>query len=214
MSNKKPITKKIIEVKKSSVNEDYNEDDNSFTETEKVDKKNDNDAKQYIKSDFLEKLVKYVKTDNLIRKETVEFREKINTLKEDKEELETYILRYLDNVNQDFVELSGSGKLTKYESVRKSSINQDIIKQSIVDQIKKEKLMADENEIKKLAESTYEIMEGKREKKVKTVLKRTFTKGAKKGAGEKDEKKKANKKQNEKQDDNKPKKVGRKKKDE
>jgi hypothetical protein len=194
--------KKTKQVKK---NDNYLESDNNYSESGEnneftglvvpdleqleessnlidIDKKlvkkdnNEDKKKSFIKNDFLEKIIKYVKIDNLIRKETVEYKERVNTLKEDKQELENYILRYLEDKKEDIVFIEGSGKLTKYESIRKSGLNKDIIKQSICDQIKKEKLMTDDNKIKELAELTYEVMENKREKKVKTTLKRTFNK--------------------------------------
>ena len=135
-----------------------------------------NAKKHFLETDFLEKIVKYVKTDDLIRKETVDFKEKINTLKEEKEHLETYILRYLDSVEEDLVNMTGNGKLIKTESVRKSAINKDIIKLSIYEQLKRENLIKDDDKGKLLVDSTYELMEGKREIRKKTYLKRTFEK--------------------------------------
>jgi hypothetical protein len=120
----------------------------------------------------MEKLIKYIATDNIIRQETTEYREKINTLKDDKKILESFILRYLEHIDQDYIEMTGTGKLIKYESVTKSKINKDIIKQSIFDQIKKENWLDDDNEILKIVEMTYEAMENKREKKSKIALKR------------------------------------------
>ena len=104
-----------------------------------------------MKKDFLEKIVKYMKTDDLIRKETLDYKEKLNTLKEQKEELETYILRYLDTVEEDQINIDGNGKLAKCESVRKSGINKDIIKESIYEQLKKENIVKDEKKLKELA---------------------------------------------------------------
>lgn len=163
-------------------NDESNQEINEINEVNKVDEEAENEeikkkAKEtYIQTDFFEKVIKYVKTDNLIRKETIEFREKINTLKEEKQDLENFILRYLDVQEENVININGSGKLTKYESVRKKGINKDIIQQAICDQIKKEKLVTDDKKLKELAEETYNIMEGKREKTVKTVLKRTFIK--------------------------------------
>lgn len=213
-----PKGKKNIKNKKSQESDEYSESANNFTESDPTDPvNNSNNSKEiedaqnkeneeikkkaresFIQTDFFEKVIKYVKTDNLIRKETTEFREKINTLKEEKQDLENFILRYLDIQEENVINISGSGKLTKYESVRKKGINKDIIQQAICDQIKKEKLVTDENKVKELAEATYNIMEGKREKTVKTVLKRTFIK---------EKKPKAEKKEKTNNGDEKPKKI-------
>lgn len=136
--------------------------------SQKLDKK--------VQTDFLDKVIKYVKTDDLIRKETLEFREKINTLKEEKIALESHILRYLEEVDQEVVNIGASSKLTKAESIRKSTISQDIIKISIFEQLKKEGLVKDDKKCMELAEMTYNLMDSKREKKTKTYLKRTFKK--------------------------------------
>lgn len=128
----------------------------------------------FVKNEFLEKIIKYIKIDDLIRQETSEYREKINTLKEEKNEMESFILRYLDHVEENVVNVQGAGKLTKQESIRKGGLNKDIIKDSIYEQLKKEKLVTDEKIGKELAENTFNLMEEKREKKSKIYLKRTM----------------------------------------
>ena len=174
-------------------NVEYDEDINSFTESNEPstrDIKNISDEedeitddmisqnakKNYLETDFLEKIVKYVKIDDLIRKETADYRDKMATLKEEKIDMEKYILRYLDSVNEQMVNMSGNGKLLKTESIRKSSINKDIIKESIFEQLKKEKLVENDEKGRELVESTFQLMENKREIKKKVYLKRTFIK--------------------------------------
>lgn len=193
MEDKKSKKNKVIK-KHPAVAPDYNDDDHGYTESEEFDKPIDqqNQPTKKIKSpkkssvdeindsviedSFMEKIVKYIKIDNLMRKETIEYKEKINTLKEEKQEMEACILRYLETKNEKVIQIADSGKLTKYESVRKSGLNKDIIKQSIIDQIKKEKLLDDNSKINELAEMTCQLMDSKRETKTKVVLKRTFKK--------------------------------------
>ena len=167
--------------KKKDISEHNSDSDDVPIPDEKQEPKKLDEKKEFIKKDFLEKVIKYIKTDDLIRKETLEYKEKMNTLKEQKEDLETYILRYLDTVEEDQINIDHNGKLSKYESVRKSSINKDIIKESICEQLKKENIIKDEKKIKELAELTYDTMEKKREVKKKTYLKRTFEKKKKEG---------------------------------
>lgn len=153
----------------SSIDEEQNK--NIDEEQNKNDEK-----KKFIERDFLEKVIKYIKTDDLIRKETLDYKEKISTLKEQKDNIETYILRYLDTIEEDQIKIEHNGKLSKYESVRKSSINRDIIKDSIYEQLKKENIISDEKKLKELVELTYDTMEKKRDVKKKVYLKRTFEK--------------------------------------
>lgn len=214
-----------------SVDEEFSDSDHGYTESDEIEdnkvqkkikpivkkesdkhnKSTENNDNVIIEDSFIEKISKYIKIDNLIRKETVEYKQRVNTLKEDKQEMEAYILRYLDTKNEKVINMEGSGKLTKYESVRKSGLSKDIIKQSIIDQIKKEKLMTDDAKINDLAELTCELMESKRETKTKTVLKRTFVREKKGKKNEQktedDEKPKKNKKSEQKiEDEEKPKK--------
>jgi hypothetical protein len=192
----KEVSESDDSVKKSEQSEDS--DDVSSIDSKEV--KQIDEKKAFMKKDFLEKIVKYMKTDDLIRKETLDYKEKLNTLKEQKEELETYILRYLEAVEEDQINIDGNGKLAKCESVRKSGINKDIIKESIYEQLKKENIIKDEKKIKELADLTYDTMEKKREVKKKVYLKRTMErkkKDDKKNNNDSDEKKptkKSNKK--------------------
>lgn len=211
--------------KKEQKKHEYSESDNNYTESKEDDNEvttiketntkkskkqnsksdlNDEDIQKrakenFLQTDFFEKVIKYVKTDNLMRKETSEFREKISTLKEEKQELEDFILKYLDFQEENIINIAGSGKLTKYESVRKKGINKDIIQQAIYNKIKEEQLVTDDKKLKEIVEATYNIMENSREKTVKTVLKRTFIK-------EKKEKVPKTKKQNIDEKEKKPKK--------
>ena len=130
----------------------------------------------YMKTGFFERVIKYVKFDDLIRKENAEHRERVSALKEQKDELETFILRYLETIEQDIINIGENGKLTKYQSVRTAALKEDMIKQSIYEQLKKENIVKDENQCKELVENTFNLMQTKREKKTKVSLKRTINK--------------------------------------
>lgn len=147
----------------------------------------------FIQTDFYEKLIKYVKTDDLIRKETVEHREKMNTLKDEKMQLEEYIIRYLDSKKQDIIN-HNKGKIIKCESIRKSALNQEVIKQSIYEQLKHEKIFDDDEKCKELAEKTFTLMNDKRDVTKRVYLKRTFERKKKEKVEKKPNKKKETKK--------------------
>jgi len=191
--NKKQIEKEIDKNNEDSEN-NYSESesikDNSNGSDNVPDEDDfDEDTKQELKkkklnSDFLDKIIKYISTDDLIRQETIEFREKVNTLKERKAELESHIMRYMDIIDEKQVNMDNKGSIVKYESVRKGAINKDIIKESIYEQLKKENMIQNEKEGRALAEITYDIMEKKREIK-KTVKIKRIVERKKKPAKEK-----------------------------
>lgn len=125
---------------------------------------------------FKEKIIKFIHLDDLIREETMAFKEKMETLKTQKEDMSQYILRHLEDVGEQEIDLSKKGKISRYTSTRKSGLNKDIIQQSIYEKLKHDKLVKTDEEGKLLAQATYDIMEGKREIKTKVTLKRVIKK--------------------------------------
>lgn len=143
---------------------------NSDCDTNTKSDSNDSDVPKI----FREKIVKFIKLDDAIREETIAFKEKIETLKIQKEELSAYILRHLEDVERESVDLGNKGKIARKTSTRKSGLNKDIIQQSIYEKLKNDKLVKTDEEGRILAQATYEIMEGKRDVKTKVVLSRTI----------------------------------------
>ena len=161
----------MMESKKYNKKEEESEDEEDNITNEEISR---HATESVINVHFMENLTKYISTDDLIRQETIEYKEKMATLKEYKQELEEYLIKSLDKINQDVIFLNdGSCKLTKYESVRKGGLKKDVIKQSISEQMLKEKLVSDDKKAQELAEITYNLMESKRIVTTKTCLKRT-----------------------------------------
>lgn len=125
-----------------------------------------------VPKNFREKIIKFIKLDDLIREETIAYKEKIETLKLQKEDVSGYILRHLEDVGEKEIDLETKGKISRYTSTRKSGLNKDIIQQSIYEKLKNDKLVKTDEEGRILAQATYDIMEGKREVKTKVTLKR------------------------------------------
>lgn len=133
---------------------------------------NSNCSENAVPKIFREKIIKFIKLDDAIREETIVYKQKIETLKLQKEEMSDYILRHLEDVGEKEVDLNKQGKISKYTSTRKSGLNKDIIQQSIYEKLKNDKLVKTDEEGRILAQATYDIMEGKREVKTKVTLKR------------------------------------------
>ncbi len=145
-------------------------------------KSNKKDSDKTIGTDFKEKIMHYIKIDDLIRKK----QEEIKELKDKKEEAEEYILKFLDKNDANFVNIPG-GKLIKNQSETKAPLKIEMIKEAIVEGIKKEKLTNTEELNKKLLEDIIDIMENKRGKVNRVNLKRTFER-TKKSKPKKDKK--------------------------
>jgi DNA-binding phage protein len=115
-------------------------------------------------------------------------------MKTQKEDMEKYIISYLETINEEYVNIDGTAKLTKTISKSKGAINYDNIKLSVVDSLKKQNI--NEEKINGVLGDVLETIEKNRPVKTRTYIKRT------KGAANKklrdiadDAKKSKNKKQ-------------------
>ena len=111
-----------------------------------------------VTKEFQENVVKFVKLDDLIRKK----QEEIGELKDQRKPCEEYILKYLDQVNENVIEIT-NGKLRKNKSETKASLSQDVIKHAILEKIKDPKTV----------EEILKLMEDKRPLSTHVNLKRT-----------------------------------------
>jgi len=155
-------------------NEEENDNINIDSSIENSDYTPNTTKSETVPDIFREKIIKFIKLDDLIREETIAYKEKMETLKTQKEEMSQYILRHLDDVGEKEIDLSKQGRISKYTSTRKSGLNKDIIQQSIYEKLKNDKLVKSDEEGRLLAQATYDIMEGKREIKTKVTLKRVI----------------------------------------
>lgn len=120
-----------------------------------------------VSKEFQENVLKFVKLDDLVRKKQQELSE----LKEQRKPCEQYILKYLDKVDQNMIEIS-DGKLRKNKSETKAALSQDIIKASIAEKVKDPQIV----------EEILKTMEDKRPLSTHINIKRT---GGKKRTGKK-----------------------------
>lgn len=111
-----------------------------------------------ISKEFQENVKKFIHLDDLLRKK----QEEITELKKQKKPCEAYILKYLDDVNENVIEIT-DGKLRKNKSETKAQLTQDIIKNAILEKIKDPTI----------AEAIIKSMEDKRPLNSHTNLKRT-----------------------------------------
>ena len=133
---------------------------------------NKNDKPVQVTDEFKECVIAFIKLDDLIRQR----QEDIKELKEKKKPYEEFILKYLDKVGENVIEIQES-KLRKNQSETKMPLKLDIIKDAIFETIKKEKNDHSDEKCKELVEETIQLMENKRPTTVRVNLKRTFNRG-------------------------------------
>jgi hypothetical protein len=136
---------------------DVEEDDVIVPDEDEEENASNTDSVNVTK-EFQENVIKFVKIDDLIRKKTTELAE----LKSQKKPIETFILKYLDQVNETVVEIT-NGKLRKNKSETKAGLTIDIIKEAIEKKVKDPKIV----------EEILKSMEDLRPKATRVNLKRT-----------------------------------------
>jgi len=144
--------KKASETESESVSSIGSDDDESGSD--------DDDDDIPVTKEFQEHVLKYIKADDEIKK----MEKKIKALKEIKKPCEEFMIKYLDNVKENIVEIN-DGKLIKNKTENKVSASEDIIKSAIKKHIANPDIVA--SIMKDIEE---------RPKKKRTYIKRTYKK--------------------------------------
>lgn len=163
-------TNKKTDIDSSDISS-YNEDEDYENMTS--DQISQKGKEKFFKTELMEKIIKYIKIDDSIKEKQKEIRDQVKCLKTQKNDMEKYIIGYLENINQEFVNIEGTAKLTKTVTTSKGVIKPDNIKTSVVDSIKKQNIKIDEQKINNLLEDVLEFVDKNRPIKTKTYIKRT-----------------------------------------
>jgi hypothetical protein len=167
-SDKYRHSKNKDEISKDSSDVSSNEDDNMTN-----DHISRHAKETYIQNELYEKIIKYLKLDDMIKEKQKEISKHIKLLKEKKQEMESFIIGYLDQEEEDFVKIDGEGKLTKTVSITKGAIKPDIIKQTLVRGIKENNLISDDTRLQEFLLTILQDIDNNRPRKTKTYIKRT-----------------------------------------
>jgi len=183
-SNKRSSHKSLstrIEEKDSSDISDI--DDNvSISDAFNYDTKKENSSiekeaeAEYIQTVVLDRVVKYIKIDDIIKQKQQEHKKEMKTIKDHKDKLEQFLIDYLDKIDQEYIQVGDKGTLTKTESRTKSSIKMEDISISLIEGFKKHKIYDDIADIKRIVEDFVETIENRRDVRVRKYLKRTKAK--------------------------------------
>lgn len=132
------------------------------------------------KKRILEKIIKYMKYDDLIKSAMAEQKEKLKELKVQREENEKAIINYLEFEQKDIITIPGFDELNKFTSVRTIPLNHETIKISLFEKMMSDKIFPTEDLCIQYVDKLYEYMKDKRQKKTKICLKRKKQKNKKK----------------------------------
>jgi hypothetical protein len=168
------INKKSKDVDSSDVSsaDDNNDDDRDY-DNMTSDEISQRGKDKFFKTELMEKIVKYIKIDDSIKEQQKEIREQVKNLKKQKEDMEKYILSYLENIKEEYVNIGDKARLTKKVSVTKGAIKMDNIKLSVVDGLKKQGILLEDKKILDVLEAVADNIDKNRPTKTKTYIKRT-----------------------------------------
>lgn len=151
----------------------YNENNDIYNDFENMtaDEISQKGKEKFFKTELMEKIIKYIKIDDSIKEKQKEIREQMKVMKTQKESMEKYIISYLESINEEFVNITGTAKLTKTVTNTKGAINYDNIKLSVIDTLKKQNI--EEDKIKGLIDDVINNVDKNRPVKTRTYIKRT-----------------------------------------
>ena len=110
--------------KKDNDKKDNDKEDNDKKDNDKED--NDKEDKSKITEEFVEMVKCWVKLDDKIR----DLQNKIKLLKNDKKEYESFILEYMDKIDEKVIEIS-DGKLRQNKSNTKTGLKEQNIQTAL-----------------------------------------------------------------------------------
>jgi hypothetical protein len=146
------------------------EDDIDMLTNQDIEK---NATNTFVQNELLDRITKYLKIDSKIKEKQKEVREYMRVMKEQKDSMEKYIIKYLEDVNEEYIKIDGEGKLVRTETITRGVINNENIKTSVGNGLKKQNINLDDKTFMNLIQTILEQVETNRPKKTRTYIKRT-----------------------------------------
>lgn len=128
--------------------------------------------KEYIQTVVLDKVINYIKLDDIIKQKQLEHKKEMKVIKDSKEQLEEFLIQYLDKVDEEFIELGNKSTLYKTEIKTKAAPKMEDIGICLVEGFKKYEFYEDDDEIKRVVKDFIDTIDAKREVKTRKYLKR------------------------------------------
>jgi hypothetical protein len=139
-------------------------------ELSELDNDDDTISKQaeevFVNNEFKQHVISFVKYDDMIRERKQEIKELTN----DKKPCEEFIIKFLEAQEESAINLNGQ-RIIKNQSCTKTALKMDMIKEAILDEIKK---LEPEDKARERLDKIMTDMDEKRPTKTRANLKRTF----------------------------------------
>lgn len=150
-----------------SISDAFNYDLNKSNE------ENEETQKEYMQTVVLEKVVQYIKIDDIIKNKQQDFKKEMKIIKDTKEKLEQFLIDYLDKINEEYIQIGNKSTLVKTEVRTKAPPKMEDIGACLIEGFKKYELCSNnDEEIKKIIGDFVTLIDDKREIKSRKYLKR------------------------------------------
>lgn len=140
---------------------------------EDYDEMDEDEKKEYIQTVVLDRVIKYIKLDDVIKQKQNEHKKEMKAIKDSKEQLEHFLIGYLDKVDEEYIQLGNKSTLIKTEVKTKAPPKMEDISVCLVEGFRKHEIYEDDSEIKRVVKDFIETIDAKREIKTRKYLKRT-----------------------------------------
>jgi hypothetical protein len=172
--DKKEKSKKT---KKDNEDNENNEDNNS---------NEDEMDEDFVQTVVMERVIKYIKLDDVIKEKQNEHKKEMKTLKDTKDQLEQFLIGFLDKINEEYIQLGNKSTLIKTETQTKAAPKMEDISVCLIDGFRKYEIYEDDDEIKRVVKDFIKTIDDKREIKTRKYLKRMNGDPDKKGPEKKE----------------------------
>ncbi len=132
-------------------------------------------ANEYVKTVVCDRVVKYMKLDDLIKEKQSEHKKDMKAIKDSKEKLEKFLLNYLDQVHEEFIQIKNDTKLIKTEKTTKSALKMEDISSSLIEGFKKYEIYEDDVQIDRVVTDLLKTIDSKRKNNTRKFIQRVNT---------------------------------------
>jgi len=149
-------------------------------------------SEEYIQTTLLDRVVKYIKLDDVIKEKQSVHRKEMKAIKDAKDQLEQYLIGYLDKVDEEYIQVGNKSTLVKTETKTKAPPKMEDISVCLLEGFRKHEIYDEDVEIKRVVTDLIKTIDEKREIRTRKYLKRTKGDAEKKGGRGKKGKKQQN----------------------
>lgn len=155
------------------ISDAFNYDTKKANMSKKESENDDNLSEEYIQTVVVERVVRYINLDNLIKDKQIEHKKEMKVIKDTKDQLEQFLIGYLDKVNEEYINLGkNSATLVKTETKTKAPPKMEDIGVCLIEGFRKYEIYNDDDDIKRVVKDFIKTIEDKREVKTRKYLKR------------------------------------------